>query len=166
MNIDLIKLITNSVEELQIDDYVIIPDNWLNDTSIKKLENIKFCGEVTKLWDGPYQISGKLSGIMVLSDDVTLEDVSYSFVSEIEEEFGDNSNNSEEMLKIVQNSLDITEFLWQNILVEIPSKVVGNRKDDLTLEGDGWRLITEEELKARNKSPFSELSKMFDSRKE
>ena len=166
MNIDLIKLITNSVEELQIDDYVVIPDNWLNDTSIKKLENIKFCGEVTKLWDGPYQISGKLSGIMVLSDDVTLEDVSYSFDSEIEEEFGDNSNNSEEMLKIVQNSLDITEFLWQNILVEIPSKVVGNRKDDLTLEGDGWRLITEEELKARNKSPFSELSKMFDSRKE
>lgn len=166
MNIDLIKLITNSVEELQIDDYVIIPDNWLKDTSIKKLENIKFCGEVTKLWDGPYQISGKLSGVMVLSDDVTLEDVSYSFDSEIEEEFGDNSNNSEEMLKIVQNSLDITEFLWQNILVEIPSKVVGNRKDDLTLEGDGWRLITEEELKARNKSPFSELSKMFDSRKE
>ena len=37
-----------------------------------------------------------------------------------------------------------------------------------SLEGDGWRLITEEELEKEksNNSPFSELSKMFDSRKE
>lgn len=166
MNIDLIKLITNNVEELLIDDEVIIPDSWFSDTSIKRLENVKFSGEVTKLWDGPYQIIGKISGVMILPDDVTMEDVSYSFVSEIEEEFDENSGNDDKKLKIVQNSLDITEFLWQNILVEIPSKVVGDRTSDLTLEGDGWRLITEEELKARNKSPFSELSKMFDSRKE
>ena len=38
--------------------------------------------------------------------------------------------------------------------------------DNLTLEGDGWRLITEEELKASNNSPFNELSKIFDSGKE
>ncbi len=45
-------------------------------------------------------------------------------------------------------------------------KVVNERKKDLTLEGNGWRLVTEEELNNRNDSPFSELGKMFDSRKE
>ena len=62
--------------------------------------------------------------------------------------------------------LDITEFLWQNILVEIPLKVVSEKNEGITLEGNGWRLITEEELNKSNNSPFSELSKMFDSRKE
>ena len=68
----------------------------------------------------------------------------------------------------IQNRLDITEFLWQNILVEIPLKVVSEKNAGMTLEGDGWRLITEDELEKEksNNSPFSELSKMFDSRKE
>lgn len=166
MIIDLTKLMTNSVEELSVDDKVCIPNAWLENTAIRELVNVRFCGEVTRLWDGPYQLSGKLSGVMILPDDITLEDVSVSFASDIEEEFDEISSNEEKMLEIIQNSLDITEFLWQNILVEIPLKVVGEKNRDVTLEGDGWRLITEEELKTRNNSPFSELSKMFDSRKE
>ena len=90
----------------------------------------------------------------------------YPFQIQIEEQFSELSNREENNLKIIQNRLDITEFLWQNILVEIPLKVVSEKNEGLTLEGNGWRLITEEELKSRNNSPFSELSRMFDSRKE
>ena len=87
-------------------------------------------------------------------------------LSEIEEKFSEFSVNNENNLKIVQNNLDITDFLWQNILVEIPLKVVSEKNRDVTLKGDGWRLVTESDLKTSNDSPFSELSKMFDSRKE
>lgn len=166
MNIDLTRLITNQIEELEIDEEICFSDNFFQDTLIRDLKDVRFLGEVTKLCDGDYQISGNLSGIMILPDDITLEDVLVKFNSEIEENFSEFSRSGEKTLEIVQNRLDITEFLWQNILVEIPSKVVSEKSKDLTLEGDGWRLVTEEELNECNKNPFSELSKMFDSRKE
>lgn len=166
MDIDLTKLITNNVEELEITGEVEIPQDLLEKSSIRELRNVKFCGEVTRLCDGDYQLTGTLSGVMILPDDITLEDVEVPFTSQIEENFNEISNSEENNLKIVQNRLDIRDFLWQNILVEIPPKVVSEKNKDLTLEGDGWRLVTEEELKSSNKSPFSELSKMFDSRKE
>ena len=105
---------------------------------------------------------------MVLPDDITLEDVEVKFSSDIEESFSEKGKTEEKNLEIIQNRLDITEFLWQNILVEIPLQVVSEKNAHITLEGDGWRLITEEELELEksNNSPFSELSKMFDSRKE
>lgn len=166
MNIDLTKLITSSVDEIEIDNEVVIPEEFFNDADIRRLEDVSFSGIITKLYSGEYQISGKLSGIMVLPDDITLEDVSVKFTSEIEEKFTEFGSIDEKDLKIVQNRLDITEFLWQNILVEIPLKVRSDESESLTLEGNGWRLITEEELENGNKNPFSELSKMFDSRKE
>ena len=166
MNIDLTKLITSSMEELVVSGDVDIPHELVCNTQIRSLKDVKFDGEITKLCDGDYQITGILSGIMVLPDDITLEDVEVNFSSELEENFSEISKSDEKILEIVQNRLDITEFLWQNILVEIPLKVVSEKNEGLTLEGNGWRLITEEELESRNNSPFCELSKMFDSRKE
>ena len=103
---------------------------------------------------------------MVLPDDITLEDVDYPFESNVSEKFCGVGKNDENNLEIVRNRLDIQDFLWQNILVEIPLKVKSEKSENLTLKGDGWRFVTEEELKEGNNSPFSELSKIFDSRKE
>ena len=166
MNLDLTKLITSHIEEVVIDDDVNIPKEWFEGTQIRDLKDVKFVGEVTKLYDGDYQITGKLTGVMVLPDNITLEDVDVNLLSEIEEKFSEKGCYEEKFLEIVQNRLDITEFLWQNILVEIPLKVISEKNEGLTLEGNGWRLITEEELNKSNNSPFSELSKIFDSRKE
>jgi len=168
MNIDLTKLITSHIEEIEISGDVAIPMELFRGTQVKNLKEVKFVGGITKLCDGDYQIFGKLTGEMILPDDITLEDVSVKFTSEIEENFSENCKPEEKNLEIIQNRLDITEFLWQNILVEIPLKVVSEKNEGLTLEGNGWRLITEEELEKEksNNSPFSELSKMFDSRKE
>lgn len=168
MNIDLTKLITSHVEEIEIDGYVEIPNELFQETAIRELRDIKFSGNIIKLYDGDYRITGKLTGIMVLPDDITLESVDVNIDTFVEEDFSENCKSEEKILEIVQNRLDITEFLWQNILVEIPLKVVSEKNAGMTFEGDGWRLITEEELEKEksNNSPFSELSKMFDSRKE
>ena len=168
MNIDLTKLVTSYMEELEVSGEVVIPCELFEGTDVRDLRDVKFVGSITKLCDGDYQIDGKITGIMVLPDDITLEDVDVKFESVIEENFSQNGDLEEKNLEIIQNRLDITEFLWQNILVEIPLKVVSEKNRDITLEGNGWRLITEEELEKEksNNSPFSELSKMFDSRKE
>ena len=55
-----------------------------------------------------------------------------------------------------QNILDIFEFLWENILLEVPlhyTKV----KDLHKFRGDGWKLIHEDEIK--NDNPFHDLLK-------
>lgn len=166
MNIDLTNLIASNRDELAVEGIIDVPQDMMDNTFIRSLKDTKFHGRVMKLCDGNYQLIGVLSGVMILPDDITLEDVEVAFSSEIEENFGEKAGIGENNLKIIQNRLDITEFLWQNILVEIPPKVVSEKNKDLALEGNGWRLVTEEELNNRNDSPFSELSKMFDSRKE
>ena len=162
MIIDLTDLFTGSCEEIFVKDSVSIPLDNLSNTSIRSLNDVYFDGSVVRLSDSDFQLAGILSGVMVLPDDITLEDVNYSFKIDILEDFNLDGNNN---LEIVQNNLDITEFLWQNILVEVPLKVKKPENEGLTLKGDGWRLISEDEVNVNN-SPLSDLSKMFDSGKE
>lgn len=168
MNIDLTKLVTSYIEEIEVTGEVVIPEDLFKGTQVRGLKDVKFSGSITKLCDGDYQLTGSLTGVMVLPDDITLEDVDVKFESVIEENFSEMCKPEGKNLEIIQNRLDITEFLWQNILVEIPLKVVSEKNEGLMMEGNGWRLITEEELEKEksNNSPFSELNKMFDSRKE
>ena len=58
----------------------------------------------------------------------------------------------------MQKTIDITLDLWQNILVEIPLYAVNDKNKDIKLEGDGWRLISEDEALANNdNNPFKDL---------
>ena len=57
-------------------------NKYIDHTNLKNTSTLK---DIEKLCDGSYQISGKITGVMVLPDDITLEDVDYSFESVIEE---------------------------------------------------------------------------------
>ena len=162
MIIDLTNLITNKEQSIPIDIDVDINNELLSNTNIRKLINTKFNGIIKKSYDDEYEISGTINGIMILPDDITLEDTEYEFSTEVEEKFIENDQSIDNNLKIIQNKLDITDFLWQNILVEIPMKVINKKNKNLKLEGNGWRLTTEEELKKdNNNSPFQDLLKNF-----
>ncbi len=152
MQIDITKLLTNSIDSLSIEGSVDIPKEMLSNSRIDGLKDIKGDGNIYLNEDNELVIEGKLSGVMTLKDDLTLEPVDYEFKTDFEE----NLNKSE-------NILDITDILWQNILVEIPSKV-RSTSEDINLSGDGWRLISEEEYeKEKNKSnnPFSNLDELL-----
>ena len=85
---------------------------------------------------------------MVIEDAISLEDVDYAFSCEILE-------NIDEFLENNQNTIDILEVLWQNIVLEIPLKYT--EVDDLSkYQGDGWKVISEDEIKGNN--PFSILA--------
>ena len=166
MNINMLELITNKKDEILINEDVVINDELLKESSIKKLDNVIFDGKIERIMDDEYCLNGTLSGIMILPDDVTLEDVEYKFSVEIDENFTDNDEKSENILKIMQNTIDILPILWQNIIVEIPLKVTTH--EDVDLKGDGWRLISEEEFEKErsHNSPFSNLEELLNEGKE
>ena len=75
MNIDLTKLITGTEEELIIEEVLNFPVENLKNTTIKELKEVVFKGSITKLYDDNFEITGTITGIMVLPDDITLEPV-------------------------------------------------------------------------------------------
>lgn len=165
MNIDLIKLVTNQEDTIKIDSYIDVPFELVNSSNIRKLEDVRVIGTIKKLFD-EYEFVGNISGQMILADDLTLEDVVLPINIDFDEYFAEGVEDNENNLIIIQNRLDIIPFLWQNIVLEVPLKVSGSKDRDLRLEGDGWRVITEEELNNSSNSPFSNLQSMIDSRKE
>ena len=157
MQIDITKLLTHYIDTIEINKEVKIPDNILENSLITNLKDIKLDGELFLDEDDNLNLTGKLNGTMILKDDITLEPVEYNFETELEE-----------ILEKSKNILDITDILWQNILVEIPSKV-RSTNEDINLEGDGWRVISEEQFqKERNKSnnPFANLDELLNTKED
>lgn len=152
MTIDLFNLVVNN-KTINIDSDIIIPNEYLENSGIRRLNNIHFKGNIKKLVDDTYSLEGVLSGTMIIADDITLEDYEYNFTSEIEENIEETSIN-------LQKTLDITDILWQNILIEVPSKVVNDKNKNIKLEGNGWRLISEDDLNSKN-NPLSELEDLL-----
>ena len=152
MTIDLFNLVVNN-KTINIDSDIIIPNEYLENSGIRRLNNIHFKGNIKKLVDDTYSLEGVLSGTMILADDITLEDYEYNFTSEIEENIEETSIN-------LQKTLDITDILWQNILIEVPSKVVNDKNKNIKLEGNGWRLSSEDDLNSKN-NPLSELEDLL-----
>ena len=72
---------------------------------------------------------------------------------EYDDFLGENNKKSE-------NILDIFQFLWENIVLEVPLQFT-KVKDLSKFHGDGWKLISEEELNASH-NPFSDLLKDFE----
>lgn len=152
MIIELFDLVINN-KKIIIDNDVVISEELLSSSTIRRLENVHFSGTLSRLIDDTYELSGVLKGTMILPDDITLEDYEYNFTSEIEEKLEETRIN-------YQKTLDITEDLWQNILVEIPLKAVNEKNRNLKLEGDGWRLISEDDINTEN-NPLSSLKELL-----
>lgn len=152
MQIDITKLLTNSVSSIKLDSSFIIPKDYLNNSRIDDLKKLKIVGTLKIDEENELIINGNITGIMTLKDDLTLKPVDYNFNVEFEDSILEK-----------QNILDITDILWQNIVIEIPSKVRSTDEDKYP-SGDGWRVISEEELeKERNASnnPFSNLEELL-----
>ena len=150
MIIELIELITKG-KKINIDSDINIPLELVDVSDIRKLDNVHFTGSLSKLIDDTYELTGTIKGTMIIPDNITLEDYKYDFTSEIEEKIEETRVN-------FQKTLDITEDLWQNILVEIPLYAVNDKNKNIKIEGNGWRLISEDEVLANNdNNPFKDL---------
>ena len=150
MIIELFELVTKG-KKINIDNDINIPLELIEESDIRKLSNVHFTGSLSKLVDDTYELTGTIKGTMIIPDNITLEDYTYDFTSELEEKIDETRVN-------FQKTLDITEDLWQNILVEIPLYAVNDKNKSIKLEGDGWRLISEDDINTNNdNNPFKDL---------
>lgn len=143
MKIDLTKLIYNNLYKIPVEGEVIIPDEFLEGTEIREISAVKVSGFVFNN-EEEFELNINITGTMVLPCARTLKDVNYPFNIDINEIIGENDDNS---LEIIQNSLEIFPIIWQNILVDVPLRVLAPDAKEESLEGDGWRLITQDEAK-------------------
>ena len=138
MKIDLNYL--NRFSKLQLDEDFSISDEIYKNTDIRDLKNLHITGTVEIDYEDNINLNLLVTGLMILPCAVSLKDVPYEFTSEIDESIG----KFEEIYKNNKNTLEISDILWENIVLEIPIRVVSNDIEPSNTSGDGWELISEE----------------------
>ena len=141
MEIDLQKL--NYLKKIDINEEVEIPKEYLENTDIVSLSKIKTIGTITFDVEDNYIVKLDISGIMDLHDSITYDIIPYEFKTNIEETL-ENSNKT----------LDLIEFLWHYIVLEVPLRFT--KSETNYIETDNYRIISEEEYSKKN-NPFKDF---------
>mgnify|MGYP003294723836 CR=1 FL=1 len=159
MEFNLLRLKNGLDKYIDIDLTYSFTKEELEGTDLLGLKNVKILGSIKKNAIDDIVIQLSVSGVMEIACAITLIPVDYPFSFEIEGTREELLREEEENVKKDENILDIFSIIWENILMEIPMRVVSpGAEDQLTnLKGDGWKVITEE---AKEVNP--ELAKLKD----
>lgn len=126
-----------------IDDFVIIPEEFYHNTDIVRMDKVRVNGKIDYNVTGDAEVIMNVSGNMYLLDAITNEEVTYPFNIEIDEILAETMAENEKYLEKSKNILDIIEFLWENIVLEVPIRFTSVA--DAHMEGEGWELNKKEE---------------------
>lgn len=135
MKIDLRKLY--ALNKLSIDEEVVIPEEYYKNAGVRSLSKVKVNGDVTVNYEENIELHLSVSGEFIIPCAITLDDVIVPFNTFIEEEIDQNKLNDEFFL-------DLLDVLWENIVLEIPVRVVKEGVKSEDLHGEGWELVTKE----------------------
>lgn len=141
MEIDLNKL--NYQDKISIDEVISYNKDYLNNSGILKLDDVKAVGSIYVDYEKNNVINLSVSGQMFILDAITAEEVPYDFQVEIEE-----------ILEKSQKTLDLIEFLWHYIVLEIPIRYTTSNTDEL--KNKYKDIYHEEEIREVN-NPFKDL---------
>lgn len=161
MNIDLLSLKSGISNRFEIHEPIVVDENLLKQTELLELKDAKVDGYVFLDSLGEYQLVLNIEGVMVLPCAVTLKPVSYPFHIEIEGNIQELMDEILENTKKVENSIDIFPIIWENILMEIPLRVVAEDAKEVTMAGEGWRFVTDTESKGTTNSELEKLKDLF-----
>ena len=129
MKIDLRKLY--SLASVDVDGTITFPEEKLKSAGIIRLEDVSVHGKAIINYEDEIELDLDLSGKMYLPCAINLEEVEVPFATKIEEIIGENNINN-------NFYLDLSDILWENIVLEIPIKVVKEGVQLETSSGKGW----------------------------
>lgn len=156
MEIDLSSLHSGVVDKVSITGNYKLDKDYYQNTDIISLGDISVVGDVFLKEDEDGlkdYVKCQIKGVMIIPDVISLEEVEYPFTIDYDDFILENDIKSE-------NLLDILGFLWENIVLEVPLHFTKVR-DLSKFHGDGWSLISEDEL-INHDNPFSDLLKDFE----
>lgn len=162
MPINLTKLITNLTDKIIIDEEIEFDKEYLKNTDIKDISKVKINGYI-KPNEGNFDVILNVKCTLTLICSISLKDVKYDIDIDINEVIGEDNEDIlfEENNKIINNTIDLIPIIWQNIILEVPLKVISPDIDVKNLQGEGWKFITEEEVKVKDIDPRLEKLKDF-----
>ena len=141
MIIDITRLRSGIDEYADIDINYSFSQEQLKNTGILELNNVSIKGKITNSF-GKLHLNVKIEGVMILPCSISLKPTKYPFSIDLDDEIDE---FLEENIENNQNTIDIFPIIWENILMEIPLKVVNEDLSDVKKEGEGWKFITDKE---------------------
>ena len=144
MLLDLGKLQNRKADKLEYNDTITLDESLYENTDIRRLSPLDVNIKIRRVTDSSYSMDLNIKGTMVLPCSITLKDVDYPFDINTEVKLSNDEEFDEDYIKINQNTIDIIPIIWQNIVLEIPLKVVSDDISDGVISGDGWKLIRDE----------------------
>ena len=151
MEIDLSLLHSNTVDSIDISGEYELDKDLYSNTEIINLSKVKVNGSVTQKENDDFELNDyiecDITGNMIIPDSISLEQVLYPFSIKYDDFIDENARKN-------QNSLDILAFLWENIVLEVPSRYT-EVEDISKYHGSGWSLKEEKDENPNN--PFVEL---------
>ena len=132
----------NTKPQIIIDTKINFPKEDLEKAKILKMDEVSVKGQINNNKEESI-LNLTIKGKMTLPCNLTLDPVDYPFSIEIEE-------NLNEIIENSQKTIDILPIIWENILMEIPMKIVSPKAKNMKTKGEGWELITDSEDKGNH----------------
>ena len=158
MIIDIVRLKNNIIDYIEVDEEYTFSEELIKETNMISLSDVHIYGEIYKSNDD-YELDLNMDGVMTLPCSMSLEPVEHKFNIKINENYFESLEEIQKNAKKSNNTIDILPILWENILVEIPIRIISPDSEIVT-SGDGWKLVTEEETKIN--PALKELEKLKD----
>ena len=136
MKIDLNKL--NAYNVVNLDEDIIMGESLYTNTEVRDIKDLHIKGDISINISDEVVVDLEVSGIFILPCAITLGDVEYQFTTRIEEICG----KFNDFYDKCKNNLDICPIIWENIVSEVPMRVVKEGVNTQNLNGDGWELVT------------------------
>lgn len=160
MKIDIIKLSAGIKDEIVVNDVIDIDKSLLKGTDINDISKVEVNGAITPK-DNNYEVNLNIKCNLTLTCSISLTEVDYPVDIQISEIIGENDKNLEENNKIINNTIDLMPIIWQNIILEVPLKVINPNIKPKNIYGDGWKFITDEKDIKKEIDPRLEGLKKF-----
>lgn len=142
MIIDLTPINYNQKKEIIINENIYLKKEDLKGTEIIDLQNVKVEGKIYKDSLEEIILELKIFGTMIVPCSRTLKPTEYKFETEIEENIEENDEKS----KKIKKTIDILPIIWENILMEIPIRIINPEAEEIDIKGEGWELITSDNI--------------------
>ncbi|NMA50601.1 MAG: hypothetical protein GX951_01985 [Mollicutes bacterium] len=138
MKIDLNEL--NYKDKIEVNEMFSYEEEYLKLSNIIKLDNVKVKGYIYQNEAEEYLSKVLVKGTLILPDSITLEPIEKPFEIKLDEVI-------DEVVENNQNTLDLKEYLWENIVLEVPIRFT--KSDAKNLKGNNWQVIEENYIDPR-----------------
>ncbi len=149
---------------LEIDASIDLKKELYKSANILSLKNVHVKGFINYDYEKNLVLNLEVNGIFLLEDAITLDPIEYPFFCSLDEKIENLQETCGGFYEKSKNTLDISEILWENIVLEIPIRATNVNSNDLKLQGCGWELTQNEKEKIDPR--LEKLTELLDKGKE